>query len=233
MNGPLHRDVPDVRALRGFPVKIAVRADPGRPFSAAPLKARLAVLLVLVLPVAPPAWAGGWNGTCENRFRGTSTLHDFAGDVRCQPFTVAVETAADGKTNIREAEIVILVAEMDTDNGSRDRQMREMFRVDRFPRIRGTFRNIDPETFRKELRRGSEAGVPLDFTLTIRDTERTVHAVAGNFRQAGATVSFDVDYSVSLKEYGLVPPKALFGIVKVGDKIAVKTAVRLEAAGAK
>lgn len=195
------------------------------------MKAKVAILLVLSL--APPAWAGGWNGTCDNRFRGSSTLHDFTGNVRCQPFSVGVENTAGGQTNIREAEVEILVGEMDTDNGSRDRQMREMFRVDRFPRIRGTFRNIDPEKLRRELRRGSDAGIPLDFRLTIRDIEQPVHAVAGNFRETGSTVTFDVAYSVSLKEYGLVPPKAMFGLVKVDDRITVKTAVRLEAAGAK
>lgn len=192
------------------------------------MKARVAILLVLSLPTS--AWAGGWNGTCDNRFRGSSTLHDFSGNVRCQPFTVGIENAADGRTIVPGAEVAILVGEMDTDNGSRDRQMREMFQVDRFPRIRGTFRNIDPEKVRAELRRGSEAGVPLDFTLTIRDVEHPVHAIAGNFRETGSTVTFDVDYSLSLKEYGLVPPKALFGLVKVDDRITVKTAVRLEAA---
>ncbi|MGE5663505.1 MAG: YceI family protein [Deltaproteobacteria bacterium] len=194
------------------------------------MKTKVAILLVLSL--APSAWAGGWNGTCDNRFRGSSTLHDFTGKVRCQPFSVGLENAADGKTGIRATEVAVLVGEMDTDNGSRDRQMRQMLRSDRFPRIRGAFRNIDPDRIRGELRRGPEAGIPLDFTLTIRDVERPVHAIAGNFREAGSTVTFDVDYSLSLKEYGLVPPKALFGLFKVDDKITVKTAVRLEAAGA-
>jgi hypothetical protein len=191
------------------------------------------VAILLVLSLSPSAWAGGWIGTCDNRFRGSSTLHDFSGNVRCQPFTVGIENAADGTTGIREAEVAILVGEMDTDNGSRDRQMREMFQSDRFPRIRGAFRNIDPGRIRGDLLRGSEAGVPLDFTLTIRDIEHPVHAIAGNFRETGSTITFDVDYSLSLKEYGLVPPKALFGLVKVDDRITVKTAVRLEAAVAK
>lgn len=211
-------------------MKAALGADPGRPLASIPLGATLAI--VLHLSFAPPAPGAEWNGSCENRFRGTSTLHDFAGTVRCQPFRIAVEDAAGGSI-VPGADVTVEVGEMDTKNGSRDRQMREMFQGDRFPRIRGTFGNIDPEKVRQELRRASGGGVPLDFTLTIRDAGRTVHATAGNFRETGATITFDVDYSVSLREYGLVPPRALFGLVKVDDRVTVKTSVRLEAAGAR
>ena len=193
--------------------------------------AMLAILLALFH--APSAGAVEWNGSCDNRFRGTSTLHDFAGDARCRPFTVDVGTGADGKAGIGRTEVVVPVGDMDTGNGSRDRQMRRMFESERFPSIRGTFGTIDPETFRRELRRAPDAGVPLDFTLAIRGVARPVHAVASNFREAGGTISFDVDYAVSLNDYGLAAPTVFFGLVKVGDTVAVKTAVRLEAAGAR
>ena len=101
---------------------------------------------------------------------------------------------------------------------------------DKFPRIRGIFKNIDPENLRQELRKGLEGRVPLDFTLRIREIERPVHAVVSNFREIDGVISFDVEYTVSLKDYQLVPPKPFFGLVRVDDKIVVKTAVRLEAA---
>ncbi len=196
-----------------------------------PLKAALAIFLVLTL--APSAWAGEWKGSCDIRFRGTSTLHDFTGNVRCQPFQVGGGGAADGKTIIPGAEVATLAGEMDTGEKSRDRQMREMFQSDKFPRIRGIFTNIDPENIRRELRKGPDGKAPLDFTLRIRDVERPVHAVVSNFRESDGVSSFDVDYAVSLKDYRLVPPKVFFGIVRVDDKVTVTTAVRLEAAGPK
>lgn len=196
-----------------------------------PLKATLAVFLVLA--ANPSAGAEAWNGSCETRFRGSSNLHDFTGNVRCQPFRVGVEKAAEGKTIIPGAEVAVLADEMDTGEKSRDRQMREMFQSDKFPRIRGIFGKIDPEYIRQERRRGPGGGVQFDFTLRIRDIERPVHAVVSNFREADGGVSFDVEYPVSLKDYQLVPPKAFFGLVRVDDKVMVKTAVRLEAAGPK
>lgn len=199
----------------------------------------LAILLngasaaVAALVLVSPAWAEAWNGTCEVRFQGTSNLHDFTGKARCQPFRLSAEPAAGGMTIIPGAEVAVPAGEMDTGNRTRDRQMRDMLQSDRFPAIRATFGAIDPEIVRQKLRRAPEAKVPIDFTLTIRDVARPVHAVAGNFRETGARVSFDVEYAVSLKEFRLPPPRALFGLVRVGDNVLVTTAVRLDASAPK
>ncbi len=206
-----------------------MRADAGRLARAFRRSAGLAT--VLFLAFAPAAWGAAWNGACDIRFRGTSTLHSFTGNVRCQPFQVGASDAGGGKKIIPRAEVAVLTAEMDTGNRTRDRQMREMFQSDRFPRIRGVFGKIDPEGIRQKLRRSPEGKAPLDFTLTIRDIERPVHAVASNLRESGGGVSFDVDYDVSLSDYRLVPPKVVFGLVRVDDKVTVRTAVRLETGG--
>jgi len=212
-------------------MRIARTRSPGRACPAILPKAILATFIVL--KVMPSAWAGEWKGSCDIRFQGTSTLHDFTGNVRCQPFQVGVEEVAGEKTNIPGAEVAVLAGEMDTGNKSRDRQMRKMFQSDKFPRIRGIFGRIDPEYTRQALRRGPDARAPLDFTLKIRDIERPVRAVASNFREAEGRVSFDVEYPVSLKDFQLDPPSPFFGLIRVDDKIMVKTAVRLEAAGSK
>jgi len=179
------------------------------------------------------AWAAEWKGSCDILFQGTSTLHDFSGNVRCQPFRIGVGDPGKGKRIIRSAAVSVLADEMDTGNKSRDRKMREMFQSDKFPRIEGVFGGIDPESIRQELRRSPEGKAPLSFTLKIRDIERPVHAVAGNFRESGEGVSFDVEYSLSLKDYRLVPPSPFFGIVRVDDKVSVKTSIRLETGGTK
>ena len=201
----------------------------GRRLPAILLAAATAAIAVLAPP--PSARADGWSGTCEVRFRGTSTLHDFTGKVRCQPFRLGVATAGGGRTIVPAAEVAVLAREMDTGNGTRDRQMRETLQSDGFPRIRANFGPIDPESIRQELRTAPQARVPLDFTLTIRDVGRPVHAFAGHFRETGAEVSFEVDFTVSLKDFRLPPPRALFGLVRVGDSVHVTAAVRLETSG--
>ena len=52
------------------------------------MKMRIAAFLLLTL--ASSASAGYLNGNCDIRILGTSTLHDFSGTVRCQPFPVSL-----------------------------------------------------------------------------------------------------------------------------------------------
>ncbi len=193
----------------------------------------LAGAAIAAFAPASPARAQTWTGSCEIRFQGTSTVHDFTGRAKCQPFRIAVEPAPGGSAIIREADVAVLAGGMGTGNRTRDRQMREMLQSDRFPRIRGTFGTIDPDGVRRKLAGDPAATVPLDFTLTIRDVGRPVHAVARNFRESGAEVSFDVEYALSLNDFRLSPPRAFFGLVKVGDGIVVTTAVRINTAGPK
>ncbi len=198
-------------------------AGPTRP--TAPRLAGIAALFVLAL--VAPARAAAWHGECDVRFHGTSSLHDFAGDARCKAFEVDVDASAGGTAIIPRAEVAVAAAGMATGNRSRDGQMRKMFQSDAYPDIRAEFGRIDPERFRQALRAGPGGRAPLDFTLTIRDVARPVHAVAGNLRETGGGVTFDVDYDVSLSDYRLVPPRAFFGLVRVGDRVTVHTTVRL------
>src|SRR5512132_4173191 len=79
--------------------------------------------------------SGMIRGACDVVFIGTSTLHDFSGSVRCLPFGAVLARDAAGDPVIPVVEVEVAVAGMDTRNKSRDGQMREMFRSDRFPRI--------------------------------------------------------------------------------------------------
>jgi hypothetical protein len=191
------------------------------------LRGVLCAAVLLLLPAL--ANAGEWRGTCGIRFLGTSTLHDFAGTARCQPFRLILEEAAGGGRLIPAVEIAVPVEEMDTKNGKRDRQMREMFQSDKFPHIRAAGKNLDPDKIRKGRGAGADAEGAVEFTLAIRGIERTIRAVLKNLRESPERVSFDAEFPVSLKEYGLKPPAPLFGVIRVGDRIDVKAAVVLEA----
>ena len=187
--------------------------------------ARIAVAFLLVL--ASSARAGEIKGTCILRFVGISTLHDFTGTVRCQPFSADLVRTTDGETSIPGVEVHVLVEGMDTGNNTRDGQMREMFQSDRFPRIHGTVRAIDVDGIRREIGKEGGGKAFFDLTLGIRDVERTIHAAATNFREEGSRVDFDVEFPVSLKDFGLKAPSFL-GIFRVRDKVAVTGNVRLE-----
>lgn len=186
------------------------------------LKVLYIVLLVLLLS-ASPAPGEEIRGTCNLRFLGVSTLHDFSGTVRCRPFQASLLRNPDGGTGIPVVEVDVPVDEMDTENGSRDERMREMFQSDRFPRIHGTVKEIDVDRIRKE----GGGSASFDLALRIRDAERNVRATVTNLREEENRVGFDVKFSVSLEEFGLEAPSFL-GIFRVRDKVTVTGNVLLE-----
>jgi len=160
-------------------------------------------------------------GACDIAFFVTSTLHDFPGSARCRPFTVPVARDASGKEVIPVLQVEVPVAGMVTGNKTRDGQMREMFQSDRFPGILGKAHDVDVERLRAEVGKGHEGKVPLDLVLRIREAERKIHATASYLKTSGDRVTFDLEFPVSLGEFGLKPP-TVFGIIRVGDKVTVK-----------
>jgi polyisoprenoid-binding protein YceI len=165
-------------------------------------------------------------GACDIAFLVTSTLHDAPGSARCLPYAAVLSRDAAGRQVIPSVEVEVPVTGMDTRNKSRDGQMREMFRSDRFPRIRGAAHGVDVERLRVEIGKGREGDASVDLLLRIRDVERKVRATASNLRESGERVTFDLEFPVSLGEFDLKAPSVL-GIIRVGDKISVKATFTL------
>jgi hypothetical protein len=189
---------------------------------------RTRIVAILLLALVSSAGAENLKGDCDIRFLGTSTLHDFAGTVRCQPFPLNVAGGADGRRFLSGVEIAVPVEEMDTKNRKRDKQMQEMFESDRFPHIRAVLSALDPDKIRQEMRKDAHGKGTVEITLKIREIEQRIQATVSNLRETPGRVSFDVEFPVSLKTYNLKPPSPFFGAIRVGDKIAVNAAFRLE-----
>jgi len=168
---------------------------------------------------APPS--GTIRGACEVAFLVTSTLHDVPGSARCLPVTAVLARDAAGRQAIPAVEVEVPVLGMDTRNNSRDVQMREMFRSERYPRIHAAAHDVDVERLRVEIRKGREGNASIDLLLRIRDVERKVRATASNLKESGERVTFDLEFPVSLGEFDLKAPSVL-GIIRVGDRVSVK-----------
>lgn len=183
---------------------------------------RFPAILAAVLSCSS-AWAAPAEirGACDVAFLVTSTLHDVPGSARCLPFTAVLARDAAGREVIPSVEVEVPVAGMDTRNRSRDGQMREMFLSERFPRIRAAATNVDVERIRAEARKGRGEEPSIDLLLRIRDVERRVRATAGNLKESGERVTFDIEFPVSLREFDLKAPSVL-GIIRVGDRVSVK-----------
>lgn len=192
------------------------------------MKVRAAGAVLLFLATA--AAAGEIRGTCDVRFLGTSTLHDFSGTVRSRPIAAPLSKDAAGNSILPSVEVEFPVAEMKTGNDSRDEKMREMFQSDRHPVIRAVARDIDADRAREQMRKDPAGKTALEVTLAIRGVERKVQATAGNWKEDGDRVAFDVEFPVSLKEFGLKAPTVL-GLIRVGDRVVVKGTFALTVQG--
>jgi polyisoprenoid-binding protein YceI len=196
---------------------------------------RAGLLLAILVAVFSPSSAGGAKaepaeatirGACGVAFLITSTLHDVPGSARCLPFEAVLARDAAGRQVIPSVEVEVPVEGMDTRNRSRDGQMREMFRSERFPRIHAAAHDVDVERLRVETGKGREGIASIDLLLRIRDVERKVRATASNLKEAGEQVTFDLEFPVSLGEFDLKAPSVL-GIIRVGDKVSVKATFTL------
>jgi polyisoprenoid-binding protein YceI len=176
----------------------------------------LAVSLLLVcasLATAAPAFAEGVRASVQVSFSGTSTLHNFKGTAGS--VAVALSQTANGAWS---AEVNVPAAAMDTGNGWRDGDMREMLGAARNPQILGRFRDLDPDQVRS-------SGV-LPFVLRIRTVERPVRVAITNWKQSDREASFDASFEVSLQSFQLEAPQAFF--LSVGDIVRVTVHVTLE-----
>jgi hypothetical protein len=187
---------------------------------------------VLLALLAGTAAAGsGIQGTCDVRFRASSTLHDFSGSARSRPFAAPIAKNGEGKATLPAVELEFPVADMRTGNDSRDGKMREMFQADRYPVIRAAARDLDADSLRERMRKERGGTVPLTVFLAIRGMERKIQATAGNWKEERERFSFDVEFPVSLREFGLEPPSVL-GIIRVADRVDVKGSITVTVQGA-
>lgn len=169
--------------------------------------------VLLAAPIATPAAEPAISGTVSSRFTGSSTLHDFSGSA--PPTSFSLEPAGDGTW---AATVEVSVDALTTDNGVRDRKMREMFHATEHPTLRAEFAHVLPEEVRTSGR--------LPFRLTIAGVSRDVMSTVREWRQTETQVDFITALDLSLVEFGLDAPRAF--VFVVADSVHVTTEVSLK-----
>jgi len=175
--------------------------------------AHAAAVVACLAAIAPGAHAENAKGTLSISFSSTSTLHDFEGTV--PPVAFAIASVPGGSW---DGDVEVPVAAIDTGIDRRDQNLRAWLDAAQYPRIRGRFRDVDPERAR--------ASRVLPFLLRICNVERPVQATVSHWQQDGRTAHFDAEFDVLLHDYSLEAPSLLF--VRVGDCVHVTVHVTLE-----
>lgn len=151
----------------------------------------------------PPAPVRELSAVAQIVFRGTSTLHDFEGRVRSEPFQLLLST------NTWSARTDVIAASMATSNGRRDRAMWIMLATNLYPRLSGQVENAV---------RGPTSNAPALLSLRIRDQQTNLPVTLTDWTETTNGVRFHATWDISLKQFGLKPPSVM-GFIRVGDRV--------------
>ena len=188
--------------------------------SLAPIRL-LALTIFATLALAGAAQAT-IRGTFHVKFDAASTLHEFSGEAPPAAFAVEESPERIAGREAWGAALAVEVAALSTGSGLRDAKMRSMFEAERYPRIDAAIGDLAAG----ELKAGSE----IPFDLRIRAVTRRLIGRVTRWQASDRAATFRVEFDVSLADYDLDPPRALF--VTVDDRVHVTVDVdaRLEAA---
>lgn len=159
------------------------------------------------------SWAVDYSGSGEVHFTGYSTGHNFGGDLNIKPFEA--QLIKQGTQEILVIpKIQISIQDMKTGNGSRDNKMYDMFNSKAFPELSGQMLklNISEENL---------SGTQFEILLKIKNIEKPITATATTLIKSDDSIKFGFSFPVSLSDYELRPPSALFGMIKVKDRVDV------------
>jgi hypothetical protein len=143
------------------------------------------------------------------RFSGTSTLHDFGGQLPAQSFSLILSNG----TWFASADV--LSGRMATANEKRDRKMHQMLGTNAFPKLHGTVAGAPVP---------GAAGTNATLTLTIRDQTNALAVRISAWIETSREIKFRADWEVSLDDFSLKPPSVL-GVIRVGDRVKLEADV--------
>lgn len=164
-----------------------------------------------ILPAVAADTVRSYPARAVVRFTGTSTLHDFGGQLPAQPFSLILSNGT------WSASADILAGLMATDNEKRDRKMHEMLHTNEHPRLQGSVSGaLIPGP-------GSTA-TNATLTLKIRGNTQSLNVRVGKWQETADAIRFHAEWELSLKQYGLKPPSVV-GVIRVGDTVRLEADV--------
>ncbi len=195
----------------------------------------IGILFAAAIPgggLLPPASAedSAWSGSCTVRFEGKSTLHDFSGTAKAEPFILRVSGIDDPARAKATARVVVKEAGMDTGNKKRDAEMHHCLEGAKHPEIVVELNDL-PIASTKPADGGTlPRPTVIPFSLLLKGRTHQVTGQVSNWSFDGTKVDCTVAFPVSLNAAGIEPPSVL-GLVKVRDEIRVSARLHLERKG--
>ena len=186
------------------------------------MKSLLLTLFILLGSFTANVLAADYRGTCDINFTASAAFKRVQGTAQCERFRV--EKVGD---SFRIPVIAVQVADMDTGNSLRDRDMRRMFDRENHPLIFGMPGSNDLVDATKWIRKEVEQMGEISFVLRIRDRVHPIATTVTDLSVSNGQIHATLDFTVSLELFELSPP-SFFGLVRLNDEVKVTTRIYLQ-----
>lgn len=165
----------------------------------------------------PLTFARGGTITIE----GTSNVHGWS----CTSgFTGSADGAATaaGLTGLSALTVTVPVAGIECNNGTMNNKLREALQAPANPNVRFVLQNATVST-----PRNGRFAVTANGTLTIAGRSRPTQVTAQGQVQADGRYRFTGAVPVTMSQFGVTPPTAMMGAMRVGDRVTIRFDVTL------
>ncbi len=154
---------------------------------------------------------------------GTSTLHSFKVKAKIIKGYLVInkedDSVKDPLEKITEMKVIIPVKKLDTKESSMNDNMDKALKADKAPDITYQLTSIDSGSI--SATPGDSSKLETTGTLTIAGVSKQIKMPVNGYRTKDGLIHFDGTKVIKMTDYGVKPPTMFFGVVKVGDKIAV------------
>jgi polyisoprenoid-binding protein YceI len=143
---------------------------------------------------------------------GTSSLHDWTSEVTKVEWSGQLLTEGTTLKAINNVIVTINVESIkSSQGGTMDEKTYEAFKSDKYPTI----------TFKLTSATVTGATINAKGTLTMAGVTKPITMNVAAKVNADGTVRLSGSQLINMKDYKMVPPKAVMGTIKVGEKVTV------------
>lgn len=149
---------------------------------------------------------------------GTSTIHDWSCEAEDLSglLTVDASDASQLITGVPKTNVSIPVEQLECGKGKMNRKLRDALEADDHPSVSYTLQSAEVQATNDGWTDLKTTGV-----LTIAGTERIVEMTVQAKPLADGQFQFKGNLPLTMSDYGIDPPTALFGTLKAGDEVVV------------
>lgn len=177
-------------------------------------RVKLFLLFAFVFVFAGRAQAQGQQiADSKMWIEGTSSVHDFTCNVKSVSGTIGVNGDVG---SVESATILVPVSQIDCDNGTMNKKVREALNASSNPGISFTLGSATPNGTKDGWQSMTVSG-----ELEMNGTKRPIKMTVEGQRSGNGTIVYRGHAPVNMKDHGVKPPTAMLGALKTGEEVQV------------